>query len=46
MTKQEKEISFNYITSINKTKEGYYEADYESVSDMRNVPYRLLMKFG
>ena len=46
MTKQEEEISFNYITSIKKTKEGYFKADYEEVSDMRYVPYQLLMKFG
>jgi hypothetical protein len=45
MTRQEEEISFNYITSINKTKNGYYEADYESVSDMRNSPY-LKMKLS
>ena len=46
MTKQEEEISFNYITSISRNEEGYYEAEYEDVSDMRNVPYQLLMKLG
>jgi hypothetical protein len=35
MTKQEEEMSFNYIAAINKTKDGYYEADYEPVSDMK-----------
>ena len=46
MTKQEEEISFNYITSISRNKEGYYEAEYEDVSDMRTVPYQLLLKLG
>ena len=46
MTKQEEEISFNYITSISKTKEGYFEAEYEDMSDMRFIPRQLLMKIG
>ncbi|MBQ6064899.1 MAG: site-specific DNA-methyltransferase [Prevotella sp.] len=42
MTGQEEEITFNYITSIHKTQDGFFEADYEISSDMRNVPYQLL----
>ena len=43
MTRQEEEMTFNYITSIHKTQEGFIEADYEAASDMRSVPC-LLMK--
>lgn len=46
MTKQEEEIAFNYITSIYKTKEGFYAADYENVSDIRNIPFQLKLKLG
>lgn len=46
MTKQEEEIAFNYITSIYKTEEGFYAADYENVSDIRNIPFQLKLKLG
>ena len=42
MTKQEEEITFNYITSIRKSEEGSFMADYEDMSDMGSVPYQLL----
>lgn len=40
MTRQEEEITFNYITSIHQSTEGYLVAEYEEVSDMQNVPYQ------
>ena len=46
MTGQEEELTFNYLTSISKTSDGFYEALYEDVSDMRYLPYNLRMRFG
>ena len=42
MTKQEEEISFNYITSINKTMDGCFNTEYENISDMKSIPLRLI----
>lgn len=42
MTKQEEEITFNYITSIHKSEDGSFTADYEDTSDMSSIPYNLL----
>ena len=42
MTGQEEQITFNYITSIQKNRDGFYEADYEESSDMSNIPYQLI----
>lgn len=41
MTKQEEEITFNYLTSIYKSTDGYYTAEYEETSDMSCIPYQL-----
>jgi hypothetical protein len=38
MTGQEEQITFNYITSIHKTTDGCFEADYEKSSDMTSIP--------
>lgn len=42
MTSQEEKITFNYITSIRKTNDGFYEADYEDSSNMNKVPFQLI----
>lgn len=42
MTRQEEQITFNYITSIQKNQDGFYEADYEKSSDMSNIPFQLI----
>lgn len=42
MTGQEEEITFNYITSIHKTNDGFYEANYEDASDMSDIPFQLI----
>lgn len=42
MTKQEEEITFNYITSILKSNDGYFIADYEDLSDMSSIPFQLM----
>ena len=41
MTKQEEEMSFNYIISINKTTDGCFKTEYEDTSDMRCIPLQL-----
>ena len=46
MTKQEEELSFNYITSINRNRDGYFKAEYEEISDMDYIPHELLIKIG
>ena len=42
MTKQEEEITFNYISSLRKLEDGCFRADYEDVSDMSFIPFQLL----
>ena len=42
MTGQEEQIIFNYITSIHKNKDGFYEAEYEESSNMSNTPFHLI----
>lgn len=42
MTGQEERIAFNFLTSIYKTSEGNYAAEYEEYSDMRYIPYQLV----
>ena len=42
MTRQEEQITFNYITSIQKNQDGFYEADYEKSSDMSSIPFQLI----
>ena len=46
MTGQEEQMTFNYITSIQKNRDGFYEADYEELSDMSNKPYQLIKQIN
>lgn len=42
MTSQEEQITFNYITSIHKNTDGFYEADYEAASDINIMKKQII----